>query len=352
MKRRAFPGYGPEVEARYQRASQWLLATIYRQDKAAAWCKANGVAIVKAAGESVGSSGGFLVPAELSNAILELRDTYGAFRRRARIIPMASDTTTVARHPGGTAAFFVGENTAATESTANPDAIQLTAKKIGTLIRLSSELEEDAIVEVVDYIASEIALAFAIKEDDCAFNGDGTSAYGRMRGIGTIALDGNHNIAKVAAGTGANTFLTLTNTDIANLVAAVQASAIPNGAWFCSQTAFAQTICRLAGGTGFLVMGEADGVPTPFYLGFPVIFTQKLPLVSTTLTGKVMMAFGDMYLGGVLGQRRGITLARSADRYLDQDEIAVLGTERFHVNIHDMGDNSNAGALAALVGTS
>lgn len=349
MKRRAFPGYGSEVEARYQRASQWLLATIYQQDKAAAWCKANGVTIVKAEGEGINPAGGFLVPQELSQAILDARDVYGAFRRRARIIPMARDTTTVARHPGGTAAFFLGENAAAQESTANPDAITLTAKKIGTLIRISNELEEDAAIDVVDYVANEIGFAFAAQEDDCAFNGDGTSAYGRMRGIGTIVLDGNHNKAKVVAAVAHNTFLTLDSTDLANLMGAVQASGIANAAWYCSQTCFAQTFCRLAGGTGYLPMSLADGVMTPHYLGFPVILTQKLPLISTTLTGKTMLAFGDMNLGGVLGQRRSITLARTAERYFDQDEIAVLGTQRFHVNIHDMGDNTNFGAIAALV---
>lgn len=351
MKRRAFPGYGPEVEARYQRASQWLRATIYGHDKAATWCKANGVPIVKAAGEGINTSGGFLVPAELSNAILDIRDTYGAFRRRARIVPMARDTTTVARHVGGTSAFFIGENTAATESPANPDAITLTAKKIGTLIRISNELEEDAVVDMVDFVANEIAFAFAAQEDDCAFNGDGTSTYGRMRGIGTIVLDGFHNKAKVAAASAHKTFLTLDSTDLATLVSSVQASSIPNAAWFCSQTCFSQTFIRLAGGTGFLPMAMLDGVLTPFYLGFPVVLTQKLPLGTGDLSGKVMLAFGDMYLAGVLGQRRGITLARSADRYIDQDEIAVLGTERFHTVVHDVGDNANFGAIAALVGT-
>jgi len=34
-----------------------------------------------------------------------------------------------------------------------------------------------------------------------------------------------------------------------------------------------------------------------------------------------------LYLAGVLGQRRGITLARSADRYLDQ-----LATSRAHTS--------------------
>jgi HK97 family phage major capsid protein len=350
MKRRAFPGAGPETEARYQRAGQWLLATIFDNDRAATWCKQNAVAIVKAAGESIGSGGGFVVPADLANAILDLRDSFGAFRRRARIVPMASDNTSVPRRPGGTGAFFIGENMASTETLANVDRIDLTAKKIGSLIRLSSEIEEDSIVDVVDFVANEIAFAFAAKEDDCAFNGDGTSAYGKMRGIGTIVLDGNHAQAKVTAASGDNTFLTLTSTDLGNLMSSVRAAAVPNAAWFCSQTCFAQTFCRLAGGTGYLPMSMTDGILTPHYLGFPVILTQKLPLISTTLSGKVMLAFGDMYLGGALGQRRSITLARSADRYLDQDQIAVLGTERFHAVVHDLGDNTNLGALAALVG--
>ena len=81
-----------------------------------------------------------------------------------------------------------------------------------------------------------------------------------------------------------------------------------------------------------------------------MVLTQKLPLISTTLSGKAMMVFGDMYAGAALGQRRSITLARSDDRYMDQDQIAVLGTERFHANVHDMGDNTNFGSLAALVG--
>lgn len=352
MKRRAFPGYGPEIEARYQRAGQWLLAAIYHNEKAALWCRANGVAVVKATGETVGSSGGFLVPSDLANAILDLRDSYGAFRRRARLVPMASDTTSVPRRPGGTGAFFIGENVnngTADETLANVDAINLTAKKIGSLIRISSEIEEDAIVDMVDFIANEIAFAFAAQEDDCAFNGDGTSTYGKMRGIGTIVLDGNHGKAKVTATAAHNTFLTLDSTDLANLLSAVRAAAIPNSAWYCSQTCFAQTFCRLAGGTGYLPMAEVDGIMTSHYLGFPVILTQKLPLITTTLTGKVMLAFGDMYMGGALGQRRGITLARSSDRYLDQDQIGVLGTERFHANVHDVGDNTNFGALAALV---
>lgn len=348
MRHRAFPGSGPEVRAQYQRAGQWILSAIYQNEKATEWCRMNGVALTRAAGETIGSSGGFLVQTDLANAILDIRDMYGAFRRRARIVPMASDSTVFGRRTGGTTASFLNESGTSSATTANLDSVGLTARKIGSLVLLSSELEDDAVVDMVDSIANEIGIAFAIKEDDVAFNGDGTSTYGHMRGIGPLALDGNHAKAKVTASVAL--FSTLTAADLANLMGAVRASAIPNAAWFCSQTCFATTMCRLTGSSGYLETRVVDRVSTPFYQGFPVILTQKLPLVTTSLSGQVMLAFGDMYAAAALGQRRGITVTRSEDRYLDIDQIAVLGTERFTINVHDMGDNTNYGSVAALVG--
>lgn len=355
MRHRAFPGRGPDIAARYERAGQWLLATVLDNQTAKEWCAKNGVTIHKAADEGIDTAGGFLVPGELSTAIADLRDLYGAFRRRARIVPMKHDSMHVPRRAGAqgptgaSGAFFMGGNTAATATSFNVDTIGLTAKKIGSIVLLSSELEDDAISSMVDYIANEIAWAFAVKEDDCAFNGDGTSTYGGMRGIRSIVLDGNHATAKVVAASAHNTFLTLDATDIANLMTQVRASAIPNAAWFVSQTGFAQTFCRLSAGSGYLYSADVDGIMTPFYMGFPVIFSQKLPLVSTTLTGQGMMAFGDMYAGGILGERRGITIKRSPERYLDSDQIAILGTQRFHAIPHDLGDATNAGSIAVLV---
>jgi HK97 family phage major capsid protein len=351
LKHRAFPGRGPEVEARYERAAQWLQASIFGNELAAEWCRNNGIPLRKAAAEGIGTAGGFLVPVELARAILDLRDLYGAFRRRARIWPMGSDHTEAPRHTGGSIAVgFIGEGAAAAETQATIDQVGLTARKLGALIRISTELEEDSAPAIVDLIANEAAFALAAKEDDCAFNGDGSSSFGRMYGLGQLVLDGAHAKAKVTAAAGHNTFLTLDSTDLSSLLAAVRASAIPNAAWFCSQTCLSQTFIRLAGGTGYLPMAESDGILTPHYLGFPVILTQKLPLVSTSLAGKVMLGFGDMYAAGLLGQRRGLTLARSADRYLDQDQVAILATERFHAVLHDLGDNSNTGSMAALVG--
>lgn len=346
MRRRAFPGSGPEVRAQYQRAGQWILSAIYDNDNAKAWCKANGVALTKQARTSVDSQGGFLVPVELSTAILDIRDRYGAFRRCARLVPMARDNMAIPRRTGGTVAYF----TSGQFSGFGVDQAQLVAKKLFAMVGISSELEDDAIVDVVDYIANEFGVAFAAQEDDCAFNGDGTAAYGSMRGLASYIFDGQHNKAKYVAAAGHSTFASLDANDLAGLMGAVRASALPNAAWFTSVTGYANTICRLAATAGGLETRTEDGVSTPYYLGAPVIMTQKLPLVTTSLSGKMMLAFGDMYAAGLLGQRSGLTIARSEDRYLDQDQIGVRGVERVHTVIHDVGDNTTFGSIAALVG--
>jgi hypothetical protein len=44
----------------------------------------------------------------------------------------------------------------------------------------------DSAADVAEFVAREIAYAtFAYKEDDCAYNGDGTSAFDGIAGLGT-----------------------------------------------------------------------------------------------------------------------------------------------------------------------
>ena len=63
------------------------------------------------------------------------------------------------------------------------DDVNLVARKLAVLTRMSSELAEDAIIDLAAWLAEEVAYAFAEKEDDCLFNGDGTSTYGGIQGV-------------------------------------------------------------------------------------------------------------------------------------------------------------------------
>jgi HK97 family phage major capsid protein len=307
---------------------------------------------IKAVSEGTNSAGGALVPAaEIADTIIALRDTRGAFRAAASVMPMRGDTKYAPRRLTGITANFAAENSTVSEATMTWDAVGLVAKKIMILARISAELEEDAAFDVGATFLEEVAYAFAAKEDDCGFNGDGTSLYGGITGVFPRVLDGNHAASKVAAGAGHNTFATLDNTDLTTLMSTVPANAVPGGGWFVSHRGFALTFCRLAAAAGGITTRYINGVLTPVFLGFPVRLTQVMPQVTTSLIGQVMVAFGDLTLAATLGDRRDLRLRFSLDRYMDSDQVGVLGTERFDINVHDLGDNSTAGPVAALVGT-
>jgi HK97 family phage major capsid protein len=179
-------------------AGMWFKATIFQQADAIDWCKSHGIGIQKAQGEGVDSAGGFLVPEEMMNSIIVLREVYGVFRQECRVVPMGRDTLNWPRRTGGLTAYFVGENTASTESQAAWDNVNLTAKKLApdALSRRNRRRRRD--FAIADWLTNEIAYAFASKEDDCGFNGDGTSAYGGIRGLSTkLIIDGNHTAGEV-----------------------------------------------------------------------------------------------------------------------------------------------------------
>jgi HK97 family phage major capsid protein len=98
---------------------------------------------------------------------------------------MGSDQLQIPRRKGGLTAFFFNDDdgTGITASDKNWDLVTLSAKKLGALARVSKDLVEDAIINVVDDLAQEMAYAFAVKEDNCLINGDGTSTYGGMQGF-------------------------------------------------------------------------------------------------------------------------------------------------------------------------
>ncbi len=332
------------AEDQAYRVGQFVLATVYGVPEAQKWCKDNGIVLTRAQAEGVNSVGGYLVPEEMMASIIVLRETFGVFRQNAQIVPMGRDTLNWPRRTGGVTAYFVAEGIAPTESNATWDNVNLTAKKLAALIRLSTELSDDAIINVADWITSEIAYAFASKEDDCGFNGDGTSTYGGTTGFTQKFL--GSATAGVYTASGHATFDALTATDIETMRALLPFYALPNAKFYCSQYAFALCFERLIAAGGGNSIATLNGEIVYRYLGTPIIISQKM--VSTTPTGKIGILYGDMAKAAALGERRQVSIKRSDERYFDTDQIGIMGTERIDVNVHDVGDGTTAGPMVAL----
>jgi HK97 family phage major capsid protein len=343
---RAFDGREREADAR---AAGWFFAAaLLNQPNARAWCERMSIPIMRAQGEAVGASGAVLVPETVVDEILSLRDQAGVFAQYADQRTMSSDAMVLPRRTSGWTVAFTAEGKAPAESQAAFDGVELIARKIGAFGKISNELNEDAIASFGRWITQELAWAFADKEDTCGFNGDGTSTYGGIRGLTQLFLDGNHTAGKVTCASH-STFSTLDGGDLGALVAACPEYALPGAAWFCSSYAIGQTFVRLGATACGVIATPAGPRPMLQYQGWPIVPTPKLP-GSGSQSGKVMVCFGDLSLSSTLGGLREVTVRLSGHRFMDTDQLGMLGTERFDIVNRDLGDNSKAGAIVALAG--
>lgn len=213
-------------------------------------------------------------------------------------------------------------------------------RKTGHPRQGGGELFEDSAPDLGEFIASEVAYSFAAKEDDCGFNGDGTSVYVGISGL-IAKLTGTKSA--VAAGAGHNTFATIDLNDITNLMAGVLATAIPGAAWYVSSIAYAQVICRLAGtmGNGLVARTLPDGRIEANFLGYPVRFSGKLVDGSTSMTGKAMLMFGCLAQSSVLFERRQKTIvAIGHERALVTGDVWFRGVQRCDIVNHTVGEAS------------
>lgn len=336
------------------RAGQWLKATLYGDVNAADWCRKNGVGVRSALSGGVNTAGGALVPEEFERAIIDLREQYGLFRRVCRVTPMGSDTRNIPRRTGGLTAYFVGEGQTGTSSDASWDNVQLVAKKLMVLTRMSSEVSEDAIIDLADTMAQEIAYAFAIKEDTVGFTGTGSATDGGIVGVLVKALQTGFSKAKVTAsgaGNSCDTLAEITADHLLDMMAAVPQYAKAGSAWYCSPSAqelVFNAIKIAGGGTTRDMLSQGD---TPRFLGYPIEVSPVLPDdPSADLTGLVMVAFGNLRQAVTLGDRRGIRVALSNEQYWEQDQIGVKGTERFDINVNDLGSTTAKSPFVVLVG--
>jgi HK97 family phage major capsid protein len=212
-------------------------------------------------------------------------------------------------------------------------------------------LDEDAVISIADDLAGEMAYAFAIKEDQCGFIGDGTSTYGGIIGVAVKILNAANTAGAVDCATaGHDTFAEVDNGDLAALMGKLPIYARANAKFYCSGVASSLVFGRLKATAGGNTVQNLEGAPGMTYLGRPIVETQVLATSTGDLNNAVMLLYGDLSKAATMGERRGISIARSDQRYFENDLIGLRATQRVDIVVHDLGDTSTAGPVVALIG--
>lgn len=330
---RSYIGNNAEKEAYI--AGNVILAGVFGNNRASQVCRDLGLQVSASMTSSDNSKGGFLVPDEMQRALIRLREQRGVFPQFANRVPMASDIITIPRLLSDVTAYWVGETAEITASDASLGAAELMARKLGALTKVSSELDEDSVIDIGDMITQSIAYAMADKIDEAGFNGDGTSTYGGVLGL-------KNALSSSATSTAATGNDAASNLDLVDFEAAVGMYPEYPGAsprWFMHKAFYYASAARLmdaAGGNTNITL--SNGASETLFLGYPVTFCQVLHSTTTTSASTVYGYFGDLRLGVSYGTRRSMRTEVLTERYAENDLIGIKVTERIGINVHERGD--------------
>jgi len=332
-------------------SGMWMRAMIgrefNREDVAALQhCQRRGLSLTNAGTEGQGSTGGYLVPAPLSQTLIDVRESVGVARRLLQVVPMTADTLEIPKRAGGLTVYGAGESAAFTASDKSWSQVKLVADKRYVAHQISQELTDDAIINIVDDAVSEMGYALALAEDSEAINGDGTSTYRGVLGIKNgIGAGGVYTAA-----TNMDTWGELAMLDFTGTMGKLPSQYWTGEqlSWVCSASFYHAVMLRVlaeAGGNTIANLQSGD-TGMPMFLGHPVYFTDRMPTATAAAT--IHAYFGNWRQLGILGQRTDVRVARSDDYAFLNDLTTIKATSRYDIKLHAPGTASAAGAVVAL----
>lgn len=292
------------------------------------------------------SAGGFIVPEQYSQDILDARRAMTVVRKLGpREFPMPNGTLHLPKVATGSTGGYIGEN-------ANAPATQpvfgeniLTAKKLGAVVPISNDLIRYSSPQADAVVRDDLVRGLAVSEDAAFLRGDGTG--GSPKGLRYWAASGN----LIAAST-----FSLANvaTDLGGLMLALMNNNVPPGRWawiFAPRTWKALYTVQTT--TGDFAFRDEMGRGT-FY-GFPFAMTTAVPVNLTVGANSdcseiYLVNFDDMAIAD--SQRLIIDASSEAAYHNGSSVVASFSLDQTVIRAiaeHDFAAR-DANAIAVLTG--
>ncbi len=284
---------------------------------------------------SVGSDpdGGYLVPPETEAAVNRALATLSPIRAIAGVRQVSG---TVYKRPfatSGAAIGWVGE-TAARPQTATPaiDSLVFQTMELYAMPAATQALLDDSAVNIDQWLADEVRLAFAAQEGTAFVTGDGVNKPKGFLAYPTVANASWTwgNVGFVATGA-AGAFPASNGSDkLIDLIYAVKSGYRANAHFVMNRTT-QSVIRKMKDGQGnYLWQPSAAPGQPPMLMGFPVAESEDMPDIAAN---SLAIAFGDFQQGYLIVDRVGIRVLR--DPYSAKPYVLFYTTKRVGGGIQD-----------------
>lgn len=284
------------------------------------------------------------LPTEYSGQVVELVGLYGMARKYGTVFPLGTGTVKLPKLTTDPTFGLIAGSATVTEKSPQVGFVTFTAEKFGGLVRIPTELEEDSIVPIGQFIARYAARNIARAEDYNFFasTGAGSGVNGSVEGLTTSTIT-NSKVTQMASTKVKYSDMTLAH--LRALRAVPDAPVIRTGAYYFHPT-FEQALAALntSGDKPYnpnAQLANPDGaqpfINGPTLDGYPVRWVDVLPAYSTSSNAsKVFALFGDLSFQ-YLGVRGGVRFDTSMDAGFTTDEILIRALERFTIGLMATG---------------
>lgn len=260
------------------------------------------------------TEGGFLVPDEFEQTLVEALEEENIFRKLAHVITTSSGDRKIPVVATKGSASWVDEEGAITESDDAFSQVSIGAYKLGTLIKVSNELLNDSAFDLESYISTEFARRIGNKEEDAFFNGDGA---GKPTGI--LNATGGAQVGVTAASATA-----ITADEIIDLFYSLKAPYRKKAVWILND-ATVKIVRKLKDKNDNYLWQPALTSGTPdTILGRPVYTSSFVPIAAA---GAKTVIFGDISYYWI-ADRQGRNFKKLSELYAANDQTGFVATQR------------------------
>lgn len=285
------------------------------------------------------------LPIAYSSEVVELVYEYGQARRLCTVFPLGAGTVKLPKLGTDPTFGLIAGSGTVTEKSPTIVFVTFAAEKFGGLIRLPSEIDEDSIVAMGQFIARYAARNIALCEDYQAFRstGAGSGVNGTGPGLTTAVVTDTCVVNQAATKT-KQSDATLANFRALRSESTLSGAVLPRAKYYMHPTyeALLVTFNTSATVTPYI---RGNGTAPATLDGFPIEWVSVMPAYSTTASVSLChVLFGDaMYQ--YLGARGTVRLDTSREAAFATDEILVRALERMTVGL--MASKAVAGLVTA-----
>ncbi|WP_313120113.1 phage major capsid protein [Proteiniclasticum ruminis] len=265
------------------------------------------------------SEGGFLVPDEYENQLIQALQEANVLRNLCNVINTSHGDRKIPVVASHGSAAWMDEVGAFNESDDAFTQVTLSAYKLGTMLKVSDELLNDSYFDLEAYIAVEFARRIGAAEEEGFLTGNGSS-----KPTGLLHTTGGASLGVTAASATA-----ITMDEVLDLYHSLKSSYRKNGT-FLVNDATIKAIRKLKDGQGQYLWQPSVQAGTPdTILNRPVISSQFMPVAAA---GEKTILFGDFKYYWI-ADRQGRTFKRLNELYAANGQVGFLASQRLDAKL-------------------